>query len=84
MRSAGIGMLRACVAAPLLVVAGACSPVPPFGAQGLVAPATFPSRADLDPASACVSRPDPANGGDPAPPDGVVAAGETHSRERRA
>jgi hypothetical protein len=76
MRSAGIGMLRACVAVPLLVVAGACSPVPPFDAQGLVAPATFPSRAELDPASACVSRPDPANGGDPAPPDGVVEAGD--------
>jgi hypothetical protein len=41
-----------------------------------VPPATFPSREELEPSSACVTDPDPANGGHPAPPAEVVDAGD--------
>jgi hypothetical protein len=60
-----------------MLVAGACvSPFPPLQQPGAPPLATFPSRADLDPEADCVTSPDPANGGHPAPPDGVIEAGD--------
>jgi hypothetical protein len=77
MGSAAIRVPLATAVAAAALVGGACNgPLVPFEAQGLEPPATFPSRTELDRGSACVTSSDPANGGDPAPPDGVVAAGD--------
>jgi len=77
MRSAGIRVPLATTAVSAILVVGACvSAFPPLRQPGAAPLATFPSRAELDPASACVASPDPANGGHPAPPDGVVEAGD--------
>jgi hypothetical protein len=76
MRSAVIRMLRAAAVIAILVVGSCVSTFSPFDRLGAGPASTFPSRADLDPASACVASPDPANGGHPAPPDGVIEAGD--------
>jgi hypothetical protein len=85
MRSAGMGSLRrsaptaalsSLAVAAALVASGCMGAFAPFGRPGAAVPATFPTRAEPDPGSACVARPDPANGGQPAPPEGVVAAGD--------
>src|SRR3972149_2981834 len=55
---------------------------PPGGLPGAARPApprpsgTAPGGGELDPAAACAASPDPANGGHPAPPDGVIEAGD--------
>lgn len=76
MRSAVTRVLRAAAVIAILVVGSCTGSFPPLEQLGGGPATTFPSRADLDPASACVARPDPVNGGDPAPPDGVVEAGD--------
>jgi hypothetical protein len=59
-----------------LAGSGCMDPLDPFGPPGGVSQATFPSVLELDRGAACVARPDPANGGHPAPPDGVIEAGD--------
>jgi hypothetical protein len=72
MRAATVRALIA--AAFVLAIAAGCAP----GLQvpGAVPAATLPSREELDPGSACVADPDPANGGRAEPPAPVVEAGD--------
>ena len=76
MRSAVIRVLRGAAVVAILVVGSCLGSFSPFQQPGNGPAATFPSRDFLDPASACVASPDPANGGHPAPPDGVIEAGD--------
>jgi hypothetical protein len=76
MRSVVIRGLRAAAVISILVVGSCIGSFPPLEELGGGPATTFPSRDEVDRTSTCVARPDPANGGDPAPPDGVVEAGD--------
>ena len=79
MPSSVASLRTAAGAALMLLLVSGCGggrPLPSVGPLGLGPTATFPSLTELDVDAACVTDADPANGGEPPPPDGVTKAGD--------